>query len=114
MKDITIPPVKRGDTWNFKFTWQDQNTPINLTDCTARMQIRDKTTLLMAAEATTANGQILIDGPTGGVTVTFTATETTSIAPGRYVSDLELTFTGTGIVQSSDTMHIIVIEDITR
>ena len=75
MKDITIPPVKRGDTWNFKFTWQDQNTPINLTDCTARMQIRDKTTLLMAAEATTA--------PTGASAV-YDLEGSIILPPGAY------------------------------
>lgn len=114
MNFITLPPVKRGDTWSFAFSWKDQNTPINLSNCTARMQIRDNTTHEIVAEATSDNNQIVINGPTGEVQVTYPASETNAIEPGKYLSDLELTFTGTGVVKSSNTISIEVIEDITR
>ena len=114
MNFITLPPVKRGDTWSFAFSWKDQNTPINLSNCTARMQIRDKSTLAIVAEATTDNNYIVINGSTGEVSVTYPASETTDISPGSYVSDLEITFTDTGVVKSSNTISIEVLADITR
>ena len=114
MNFITLPPVKRGDTWAFSFIWKEQNTPINLTNCTARMQIRNKSTLAMAAEATTENNYIVINGATGEVKITYPASVTNNINPGTYVSDLELTFTDTNVVKSSNTISIEVIEDITR
>ena len=113
MKDITLPPVKRGDTWSFSFIWRDQNTPINLTNCTARMQIRDKKTRALAVEATSDNNYIVINGPAGEVLVTYPATDTDAVVPGHYLSDVELIFDD-GTVKSSDTICIEVIEDITR
>jgi hypothetical protein len=114
MNEISLPPVKQGDTWNFKFAWKNQTTPINLSHCTARMQLRDRRTDAMIAEATTANNGILINGPLGEVSVTYPASVSVGIVPGTYVSDLELTFTDTGTVQSSNTLNIVVIKDISR
>ena len=35
-----LPPVKNGDTWSFSFVWSNNNTPIDLTGCTAKMQVQ--------------------------------------------------------------------------
>lgn len=114
MNDISLPPVKQGDTWDFSFAWKNQTTPINLSNCTAKMQIRDKRTNIMVAEASTDNNRILIDGPTGTVSVTYPALVTSNVVAGAYESDLQITFTDTGTVQSSNTINITVIKDITK
>jgi hypothetical protein len=38
MRNNILPPVKRGDTWTFTFSWKNQNTPIDLTDCTVLIE----------------------------------------------------------------------------
>lgn len=114
MKNNILPPVKRGDTWTFTFSWKNQNTPIDLTGCSARMQIRDKRTGEMFAESSTVDNSITIDGLAGGVSVEFSSDKTSFIDPGTYYSDLEITFPVSGRVQSSGTVIIIVQGDITR
>lgn len=113
MRNNTLPPVKRGDTWNFVFAWKNNNSPVILTDCTARTQIRTKKVGEMIAQATT-DDFITIDGPAGKVTVSYPATITAGILPGTYETDLEITFPISGQVQSSGTLQIEVTEDITR
>jgi hypothetical protein len=108
----TILTVKRGDTWNIQFDWKNDNAPIDLTGCTARMQIRDKLDALITT-VTTAN-HITIFGTTGTVNVSFPSAITEDIDPGTYYSDLEITFPVTGQVQSSNIIQFQVQQDITR
>ena len=108
----TILTVKRGDTWNIRFDWKNNNTPINLTGCTAKMQIRDKADTLLTT--VTTSDHITISGTAGTVNVSFPATSTDNIDPGTYYSDLEITFPITGQVQSSSTIQFQVQQDITR
>jgi len=108
----TILTVKRGDTWNIQFDWKNNNTPIDLTGCTARMQIRDKEDVLLVT--VTTSDHITIFGTTGTVNVSFPADSTENIDPGIYYSDLQITFPVTGQVQSSSTIQFQVQQDITR
>jgi hypothetical protein len=109
-----LSTVKRGDTWNFVFTWKDNNqAPVDLSDCTARMQIRKKKVGTLLAEVSTNNG-IVIDGPLGKISVTFSATMTDTVEPGTHDTDLEVTFTSSSEVKSTPTLQITVEEDITR
>lgn len=108
----TILTVKRGDTWNIQFDWKNNNNPIDLTGCTAKMQIRDKADALQTT--VTTSDHITISGATGIVNVSFPATATASIDPGTYYSDLQITFPITGQVQSSSTIQFQVQEDVTR
>ena len=114
MRYTQLPPVKRGDTWSFTFTWQNNNIPTNLTGCTAKMQIRAPKIGVLLAEASTVNSTISITGTTGTVVVNFPAAVTALVDSGTYESDLQVTFPVTGVVQSSSTFQIIVQEDITR
>lgn len=67
----------QATTFNFQFQVKTNNTVWNLTNYTATMTVRPfagatSTTLV----ATTANGKIVLDGPNGRATVTFTPTDT--------------------------------------
>lgn len=107
-----LPSVKNGDTWTFSFVWSNNNSPIDLSGCTAKMQVRDRAGTLFATATSTA-GEISINGPTGTVTVAFPATTTATVPAGQYLSDLQITFTN-GTVQSSSTVSIVVEEGITQ
>lgn len=110
---MNLATVKRGDTWNFIFNWKTNDTPIDLTGCTARMQVRKKKLGTLLASVTTEDGGITIDGLLGKVNISFPADITSSCEPGTHDTDLEVTFT-TGEVRSSQTLQIVVLEDVTR
>jgi hypothetical protein len=81
----------QATTFNFQFVIKNDDTPWNLTGYTGVMTIKpfsnSTTTTLVAS---TANGDMVLGGVTGRVTVNFTATET-NITPSRYIYDLVLT-----------------------
>lgn len=106
-----LPSVKRGDTWKFQFAWKSNNTPVDLTDCSALMQVRVKRTGELVASATTADDSITIDGPTGIVNVAFLDTQDAPV--GTHEADLQITFPD-GTIQSSSTIQLVVEEDISR
>jgi hypothetical protein len=109
MHCIKLPPVKRGDTWRFQFTWKSNNEPIDLSGCTGAMQVRVKRTGALVATASLVE----IDGPTGTVNVTFNASSTANAPLGFVETDLQITYPD-NTVQSSDTMQFTVEEDITH
>ena len=106
---VCLPHLKRGDTWRLAFVWQqDDGTPVDLTDCTAALQLRDARGRRVGAPDTLA-----IDLETGTVQVTFAAATTALIAPGSYFTDMQISF-ATGEVRSSQTCLLPVLEDQTR
>jgi len=82
---------EQATTYSFQFNIKTGNTPWDLTGYTATMTVRPflgaSTTLLVA---TTANGQISLDGPTATVTVNLSNTVTGGLTAGRFVYDLVL------------------------
>ena len=103
-----LPSVKSGDTWKFSFVWSTNNTPIDLSGCSGKMQIRDSAGSLAAAATS-----VTIVGSTGTVNVVFSSAVTALIPAGSYKSDLQLTFAD-GTVQSSSTVVITVEAGITE
>jgi hypothetical protein len=105
---------KRGDTWKLSFAYKDDiGTPIYLTDCSARLQVRDKRTKSVLLEGTMATGEVVITAVTGAVDITFLPAVTELVTLGTHETDLEMTYSD-GTVESTETMNIKVIEDITR
>lgn len=95
--DITCD---QGATFSRVITWKNSNgTPIDLTNYTARMQVRanyPSTTVLL--ELTTANSGIALGGALGTITLAATATAMAAIAADQYVYDLEL-ITGSNVTR---------------
>ena len=95
--DITCD---QGATFSRVITWKNSNgTPIDLTNYTARMQVRanyPSSTVLL--DLTTANGGITLGGALGTITLAATATTTAAIAADQYVYDLEL-ITGSNVTR---------------
>ena len=83
---------EQATTFNFLFTINNNNTPLDLTGYTGTMTVRPfvgaSTTTVVAS---TANGRMTLGGIAGTVTVLIDATTTGAIGSGRYVYDLVLT-----------------------
>jgi len=83
---------EQATTFNFLFTINSSNTPINLTGYTGVMTVRPfvgaTTTTVVAS---TDNGRMTLGGIAGSVTVLIDATTTGAIGSGRYAYDLVLT-----------------------
>ena len=78
-----------GATRVLSLTWKEANEPINLTNWTARLQIRSKTTSpAVALELTSPNG-IVLDAD-GGIYIEFTPDHTKQLDPGSYRYDLRM------------------------
>ena len=78
---------EQGATFSRQLTVQDNGTAMNLTNYSARMQLRSSVESTTVALAVTW----AITGATDGiVTVSNTATETMAVDAGIYVYDLEI------------------------
>lgn len=103
--------LKRGDTWSQTFSWRqgsETGDPVDLTDCTARMQLRDKTDALILD----CTPYLTVDGLTGTVEIVVPADETEVFPVAKLSFDIEMTFPD-GTVQSTETMALKVLEDVT-
>lgn len=115
--------VEQGTTMNIPLAWKDaSNIAINITGYTARMQAREGVgTTTILHEWTTENAGIVIDGPTGGITLKATATITAgwnwpipsgSTSP-KAKYDLEL-ISATGVVTRLLKGEITLDLEVTR
>jgi hypothetical protein len=89
--------------------------PVPLINYTARMQVR---TAVSAATTvltlTTSNGGVQINSAAGTLLIMATPTQTSGLTAGKYVYDLELEETATGIVTRILQGVFTVREEITR
>lgn len=101
--------LDQGATYNLVVIYKDANdTPINLTGYSAYMQLRKNYDSTVAdLTLTTANGGISINGPIGEITITATATQTTTLLSDYYLYDLELVYdsTTTRLLQGQITVN---------
>ena len=87
--------IDQGATFRKVVTWKAGTPalPVNLTGCTARMQIRGKITDAAALlDLTTVNGGIALGGVLGTITLNITAAQTALIAWKAAVYDLEIIY----------------------
>lgn len=115
----------QGSTFGLAITVKDANNEVqNLTSYSARMQIRPGYDSGTVTETlTSANGEILITGPTGNVALELAASRTANIPvdmtsssrPPRssYVYDLEL-IDGAGKVSKLLFGDVLVYGEVTR
>lgn len=113
---LNLPPIEKGATYSHVVYWRaaDGTTPIDITNCTARMQIRptvESSTLL--GELSTFNGRLIITGSTGKIELAIAATDTEGLTAFKNaVYDLEVYF-------PAKTMRLIegkvtIKEEVTR
>ena len=83
--------AKQGDTFHRQVTWSGDSGPINLTGYTARMQLRTSYTSNTAVLSLTQASGLTLGGAAGTIDINITSIQTTALAVGTYVYDLEMT-----------------------
>lgn len=99
------------DDHNFVWKAGDPLTPVNLTGCTAKMQIRLGLDTPVLLELTTENGGIALSS-TGKVVINMTATQTAALPP-KSLYQLEITMTN-GRVRRLLTGFVIVSPELVK
>lgn len=108
--------IDQGATFTRQVTWKTGKpaTPVDLTGCTARMQIREE---IESAEVlvslTTANGGITLGGAAGTVVLRIEATATAAFQWTAGVFDLEIEFAD-GTVRRLLAGTVSVSPEVTR
>lgn len=84
--------IEQGATFFRRMVWRDSaNVPVNLTNYTARMQVRASvTSTIVLLELATANGGIVLGGALGTIDLKQTAIQTAVYDWKKGVYDLEL------------------------
>lgn len=107
--------IVRGDTKTFTVTYTETDgTPVDLTDYTARMQIRktmDDGSYIWQGSTTT--GEISITGASGLISITIPKTNTATFNFDRGKYDLEIT-SSTGVTETIMGGEATLIKDVTR
>lgn len=104
--------IFRGDTWQRAWVLKHASgQPIDLTDVTARLHVRDATGAKVM-EASTADGRLTIQ-PLAGRIDMLMPKEATGVPPGSYRFDIEITYPS-GVRQTYEQSTLVVMEDIAR
>lgn len=110
--------IDQGATFRKQFVWKSgpkgSETPVDLTDCTARMQIRQQIgDSEVLAELTTENAGIVLGGTTGEVDLYISAVTTAGFEWTEAVYDVEIVFSN-GDVRRFVAGAVCVSPEVTR
>ena len=86
--------VEQGATFILDFTIKTGSTPWNLTNYTARMQVRTSVNATTTLLSITNSDYITLGGSAGTVAISVPATVTDDLIAGRHVYDFELVSSG--------------------
>ena len=90
--------VYQGSTFSLAPQWKIDGTYVDVTGYTAAMSVKySPSSVSSIIDLTSANGKITVGTTDGKFTLALTAGETTALAAGNYVYDLEVTSPG-GVV----------------
>lgn len=109
------PVIYQGATFDDVLTWKSAGVPVDLTGCTARMQVReqiDSPSVLLSL--TTENGGIVLGGTSGTVSIHMSAVDTAAITWTAGVFDLEIIFADGVTVRRLLSGSISVSPEVTR
>ena len=87
--------IKQGTTFRQQWTWKtgDPLGPVDLSECTARCQFRQKVTApTVLLDLTTENGGIVLGGSSGTVELVVLPEQTAGVTWRDAVYDLEIYF----------------------
>ena len=107
--------IEQGATLVKPIIWSDSTgAPVNLTGCSARMQIRQSiSSSEVLLELSSALNTLVITPATGTITMVFSAATTAAITWSRAKYDLEVT-SGDGTVTRLIEGAISVSKEVTR
>ena len=94
-------PCEQGVTFAWQATWQVEHVsgsgayfPVDLTNYTAKMQLRKNVGTPIVIELNTENSRIALGGPLGTITLSIAASDSAIIPAGVYKYDLDLSSAG--------------------
>jgi hypothetical protein len=89
----------QGASFDYQLTWNLNDTPVDLTNYDARMQVRPSYNSSSVVLNLTAGTGITLGGTAGTVFIEATPTQTAAIAAGQYVYDLEMVAAGGAVTR---------------
>jgi hypothetical protein len=103
----------QGDTFNVAPVWKINNSYVNVTGYSAKMQVRQAVTSTSTiVEMSTVNGRIVAGTIDGKFTITLSAADSAALPPGNYIYDLDVTSPG-GTVTTLLTGGFAVVAQVT-
>lgn len=84
----------QGATFKPILIYKVDNSPVNLTGYTARMQVRESHTSDELIVSLTTDSGITVGGSNGEIEITISASDTSNFTPGDHVYDLEIISAG--------------------
>jgi len=98
---LNLPIVEKGATYRHTLFWKDStNTPIQLTGCESRIQVRDSIDSPdVIIELSTENGRIILFPLLGRIDLYISSTDTSALVGFGGVYDMEVYFTNGDIVR---------------
>lgn len=108
--------IDQGADWYFVVTYADPSgTPIDISDYTAKMQMRvDPNSPTAVLTLSTDDASIVINGPLGEVSLHATALQTGAIDEGPYVYDIEIYSPAPEVVTRLVQGQIVVSAEVTH
>jgi hypothetical protein len=107
----------QGASFDYNLVWNTTEgtvtTPVNLTNWSARMQVRNSYDASEAALSLTSGTGITLGGTAGSILIEATATQTATILAGPYVYDLEMVSPASVVTRLVEGT-IIVDPEVTR
>lgn len=98
--------IEQGATWNFNFRVETDGVGWNLTDYTARMQVRESTASTTKLLDLPVDGTINLTS-TGHVSINVSADTTADLPAGRWVYDFELESVGGEVTRLLEGRFIV-------
>lgn len=99
---MTIPEhnitIYKGTTFRKTITWmQSNNQPVDLTSCSAKMQVKDATGEVIVELTSSLGGGITLGGVAGTIELVITNIVTATMTSGKY--DLNITLSNGDVIK---------------
>jgi hypothetical protein len=108
---LNLPPIQKGATYKPRSIFW---VGVDLTGCTARMQVRETvTSTVLLLDLTTANGRIIITPLTSKIQILVDVITTTALLTLGGVYDLEIVFPDTTVTRLVEG-KLAFIDEVTR
>lgn len=99
----------QGATYSEHLTYLVDDVPIDLTNYSAKMQIRESYDSTYATVSLDSTSGIVLGGAEGTIIISISASDTAKIFPKTYVFDLELK-TGDAVIRLIEGQFIVTPE----
>jgi hypothetical protein len=104
----------QGSTFNRRVTYKIDETPVNLTGYSSRLQVREAHySTSTITDLTSSNGGITLGGSAGTIDILIGASATALFDAGTFVYDLEIESVG-GIIDRLIEGNFVVTPEVTR